>query len=142
MNTDPSGLFLDTNILVYAFDAKAGNKHALAKRWIAGFWRNPCQPHLSVQVLQEFHVTLVRKGCAIKQSAALVDDFLAWPVVANTPLLVRSALAIQQRFNISYWDSSIIAAARGSGCERLWSEDLNPGQNHGGVTVVNPFVES
>jgi predicted nucleic acid-binding protein len=33
----------------------------------------------------------------------------------------------------------IVAAAERGGCERLWSEDLNSGQQYFGVTAENPF---
>lgn len=133
------GLFLDTNILVYAFDRKAGTKWKMARGWLQDFCRGPVQPHLSVQVLQEVHVTLVRKGHAPGKSAALVGDFLNWPVVANTTGVLRSALEIQQRHQLSYWDSSVIAAALEAGCEQMWSGDLGSGRDYGGLTVVNPF---
>ena len=46
---------------------------------------------------------------------------------------------MKERFQISYWDAAILAAAKASGCEQLLSEDLNHGQDYDGVTVTNPF---
>jgi predicted nucleic acid-binding protein len=40
----------------------------------------------------------------------------------------------------AYWDAAIVAAARKLGCETLYSEDLNRGQDYGGVIVRNPFT--
>ena len=56
-----------------------------------------------------------------------------------TPPLVKEAVATHQRYQLSYWDSLIVAAARDAGCTEIHSEDLNHGQNYGGVVVVNPF---
>ena len=53
--------------------------------------------------------------------------------------LVLEAIAVKQRFGISYWDAAILTAARQMGCHTVYSEDLNPGQNYDGVRVVNPF---
>jgi predicted nucleic acid-binding protein len=49
-------------------------------------------------------------------------------------------LSFKQRFQTSYWDAAILAAAKAARCELLLSEDLNPGQDYDGVVVVNPFL--
>jgi len=54
--------------------------------------------------------------------------------------VLRAALAARVRWQISYWDAAIIEAARASGCNEVLSEDLNHGQNYGGVRVSNPFL--
>ena len=53
--------------------------------------------------------------------------------------LMENALAARARWGISYWDAAILAAARAAGCTEVLSEDLNEGQDYGGVIVVNPF---
>jgi len=53
---------------------------------------------------------------------------------------VRRAFEIQGQFQISYWDAVIVAAAQELGRDTLYSEDLNDGQDYGGVVVKNPFV--
>ena len=136
MNVD---VFVDTNILVYAHDADAGEKHVRAKALIEGFWNNREIPSLSVQVLQELHVNLVRKGTAVGRSAQIVERYLSWRVVDNTRHLLQQAFAEQQRWKISFWDSLIIAAARRAGVSTLWSEDLSDRQDYGGVSVTNPL---
>jgi len=136
MNVD---IFIDTNILVYAHDADAGEKHSRAKALIEKLWTNRETPSLSVQVLQELHVNLVRNGATAEASARIVERYLSWRVVDNTRHLLRQAFAEQQRWNISFWDSLIIAAARRARASTVWSEDLNAGQDYGGVLVANPL---
>ena len=133
-------VFIDTNVLVYAHDADAGGKHAKARELIDGFWEKRETPCLSVQVLQELHVNLVRKGTKVARSAQIVERYLSWRVVDNSRHLLRQAFADQQRWQLSFWDALVIAAAKRAGLSTVWSEDLNPGQDYGGVRVVNPFV--
>jgi predicted nucleic acid-binding protein len=52
---------------------------------------------------------------------------------------MMAALDARQRFQLSYWDAAIIEAARAMGCTQVLSEDLNDGQDYGGVQVTNPF---
>jgi predicted nucleic acid-binding protein len=47
---------------------------------------------------------------------------------------------LRRRFQLSQWDATIIAAALELGCHTVYSEDLNHGQDYGGVTVINPFL--
>ena len=54
--------------------------------------------------------------------------------------LVVSAVILRRRFQLSHWDSTIIAAALSLGCVTLYSEDMSHGQNYGGVRVINPFL--
>lgn len=132
-------VFLDTNILVYAHDVDAGERHLTARHLVAEFWNRRQVPVLSIQVLQEFHVNLTRKGLEVDRSAEVVRRYLAWRVVNNSESLLRLALESQQRWQVSFWDASIIAAAQQAGARELWSQDLNSGQDYGGVLVVNPL---
>jgi len=137
MNVDQ---FIDTNVLVYAHDRDAGRKHVKANALVEGFWERRERPSVSVQVLQELHVNLVRKGIATDTSAQIVSRYLSWRVVDNTRHLLRQAFDEQRRWGTSFWDSLILAAARRSGASTLWSEDLNVGQDYDTVLVVNPLV--
>ncbi len=136
------GIFLDSNILVYAHDEDAGEKYHRADQWIQGFWSKGSLPNISIQVLQEFYTVMLRKECDVRIYREVVEHYLKfWPVVENTRVLMRQALEIQQRFQLSFWDANIVAAAQQSGAKELWTEDLNDGQDYGGVRVVNPFKE-
>jgi len=137
MNGD---VFVDTNILVYAHDRQAGEKHAKAKALVEGFWTHRQTPSVSVQVLQELHVNLVRKGIEVDRSARIVSRYFSWRLIDNTRHLLRQAFAVQQRWQISFWDSLIVAAAQRANTAELWSEDLSNGQDYDGVRVVNPLI--
>ena len=70
---------------------------------------------------------------------ALIRQLMRRPLVATDSGLLLDALGLKQRFQLSYWDAAIIAAAKALGASVLYSEDLNHGQDYGGVTVENPF---
>lgn len=135
----PADAFIDTNVLLYAAstDPMEADKREQARAILAGAdWG------LSVQVLQELYVNLIRpSGCAMSHDDAveLVRVLLRRPVVATDQRLVLDALGLKQRFQVAYWDAAIIAAARSLGASVLYSEDLNHGQDYNGVRVENPF---
>jgi predicted nucleic acid-binding protein len=131
--------FLDTNILLYAYDRDAPAKRDVALRLVERGWSSPGDVPISVQVLQELHVNLVKRGVSHGDAGQVVRDFSLWPVVDNSLALLLSALDEQARWKISLWDALILAAARASGASELVTEDLNPGQDYGGVRAVDPF---
>jgi predicted nucleic acid-binding protein len=134
--------FVDTNILVYAHDSSAGHKHDKA-RWLLGdIWarRTGC---LSVQVLQEFYVTVtqkVAKPLKAESAAQIIADLATWEVYAPNANDVLDAIQIQKRFQLSFWDAMIVAGALQLGCQILWTEDLSAGQVLENVTITNPFL--
>ena len=135
-----SGEFLDTNILVYAFDRTAGAKRITAARLIERLWdtRQGC---VSLQVLQEFYVVSTRKlGMNAGDAARHIERLGHWTL--HRPALpdVLAATKLSQDRVISFWDALIIQSTLQLGCTLLWSEDLNPGQSIAGVTVRNPFT--
>jgi len=131
--------FLDTNILLYGYDLDAPEKRRIAQGLIEQAWMNRGRTAVSVQVLQEFHVNFLRKGGSAEECAALIADFSLWPVIDNTLPVFRLGLSLQNRWRLSLWDAMILAAAQASGAAELLSEDLNHGQDYGGVRVINPF---
>jgi predicted nucleic acid-binding protein len=131
--------FLDTNILLYAYDQDAPLKREVALRLVEQGWASLGSVAVSVQVLQEMHVNLERRGVSRADAAQIIRDFSLWPVVDNSLLLLHAALEEQARWQLSLWDALILAAARASGATELITEDINPGQDYGGVCVVNPF---
>lgn len=134
-------IFVDTNILYYANTDSADPRHAQARQKVEALWDEPGRAAVSVQVLQELHVNLVRKaGLSPPQSARRTSLYLAWMVIDNDRALLASAFDAQARWQLSFWDSLIVAAAQRSGAAVLWSEDLASGQRYGTVTVENPLV--
>ena len=133
--------FLDTNILVYAHEPGTGIKHERARAIIEKLWKTG-DGVLSTQVLQELCVNLRRKTAkpwTVEETRNLILDYLDWEIVVNTPNSVIEALAIETRFQISFWDALILHAAESSGAAILYSEDLSDGQTYGSVRVVNPL---
>lgn len=98
---------------------------------------------LSVQVLQEFYV---QATCKSRPEPLTHDEALgfiqSWRRFFTHDIILEildDALAINARYQLSYWDSAIIAAARASNCSEVLSEDMGDGQDYAGVKVVNPF---
>jgi len=131
--------FLDTNILLYAYDLAAPTKRAVALRLVEQGWSSLGEAAISVQVLQELHVNLDKRGVSRAEAAQVIRDFSQWPVVDNSLVLLLSALEEQARWQISLWDALILAAARASGAAELITEDFNHGQDYGGIRAINPF---
>ena len=131
--------FLDTNILLYAYDQDAAEKRRVAMELVEQGWVTPGSLAISVQVLQEMHVNLERHGISRAESNQIVRDFARWPVVDNSLDLLLAALNEQARWQISLWDALILAAARASGATELISEDFGHGQEYEGVRATNPF---
>jgi predicted nucleic acid-binding protein len=133
--------FVDTNILVYAHDSASGIKSERARALIEKLWGTGGGV-LSTQVLQELCINLRQKTprpMSIEETRSLIEDYLNWEIVVNTPDSVVHALMIETRYQISFWDALIIHAAESSGATILYSEDLSDGQTYGSVRVVNPL---
>lgn len=139
----PDKYFVDTNILMYAHDRSAGLKHERARQLIERLWTSG-QGVLSTQVLQELCINLRRKVArplSVEEVRRLIEDYLSWEIVVNTPASVIQALEIEVRYKTSFWDALVLQAAETSGAAVLYSEDLAAGQKYGPIQVVNPLVE-
>lgn len=135
--------FVDTNILVYAHDRTAGEKREKAASLLKRLWdeRSGCT---SVQVLQEFVVTASREleyPLAPDRVRVIIEDMGVWPIHSPAASDVLHAIAISERFRISFWDGMILHSTRAMGASVLWSEDLKSGGLVGGVRIRNPFTE-
>ena len=138
----PQAVFVDTNVLVYAYDKDAGAKHERANELVTEFWEQQTGI-VSTQVLQEFYVTVTAKlpkPINPNRARGIVRAYNQWRLETNGIDTILLASEIQQRHQISFWDGLIIAAAARSGAERLLTEDLNDGQLIEGVLVSNPFA--
>jgi len=137
-------VFVDTNILVYAYDVLSGSKNERARALIEKLWSTGGGV-LSTQVLQELSVNLRRKTAkplTVEETLSLIEDYSDWEIVVNTKNSVIEALKIETRYQISFWDALIVHAAESSGAAILYSEDLSDGQTYGSVRVVNPLNET
>jgi predicted nucleic acid-binding protein len=134
-------VFVDTNVLVYAYDRGAGSKHEIALSHVEKLWLKG-NGVISTQVLQELYVNVRRKAqkpISIDQARALISDYLAWDPVVNDGASLLEAIDAERRYKLSFWDSLIVVAAQKSGASVLLSEDFNDGQKFGPVQVQNPF---
>lgn len=134
--------FVDTNVLVYAHDVTAGSKHARARTLVEELWdtRQGC---LSVQVLQEFFVTTTRKvpqPLEAPAAARIIGDLAHWHVHCPAAGDILAAIGIHQQTGASFWDAMILRSAKELGCQILYPEGLNAGQEYDGVQVRDPFL--
>ena len=134
-----SKIFLDTNILLYTLDTNDKSKQQKA-RDIVRTVAEQNTPVISTQVLQEFYVTMTRKGGDPSFFREVVEHYMQRRIIENTCGLMQLAMDVHHRYGISFYDANIIAAAQMSGAKELWTEDLNAGQDYGGVVAVNPLV--
>jgi predicted nucleic acid-binding protein len=142
MSAEPGREFLDTNVLVYAHDRSAVEKHGRAVDLLE---RTTSQRRgaLSVQVLQEFFVTVtgkLAKPLAAREAAAIVSDLGVLAVHAPDQADVLAAIDIHDQLQVSFWDAMVLRSASALGCAVLWSEDLGHGRRYDGVEVRSPFV--
>lgn len=139
--TDPA--FLDTNILCYTKDSTDSKKHKKALQLVEDLMTSG-RIRVSTQVISEFYVFLKRvsrsssEKIAARLSAEALHHFQ--PVSIDVEIQVR-AWFLEDRFQISWWDALIVAAAEKSGSQVLYSEDLQHGQRIGNIRVMNPFLE-
>jgi predicted nucleic acid-binding protein len=133
--------FVDTNILMYAHDTSAAEKHERAKALLEDLWRDRSGV-VSTQVLQELSVNLrkkARRPLAAKATRDVVADYLTWQVIVNGGESILEAIDLEMRYQISFWDALIVQAAQSSGADVLYSEDLADRQQYGSVRVINPL---
>ncbi len=135
-------VFVDANVFVYARDGRDAAKQVRAAEWIAYLWREALG-RTSMQVLSESYTTVTRKLTPRVSPDEAWEDAKAlftWrPQPIDATLLAR-AREIEQRWQLSWWDSMIVAAAQLQDCSTLLTEDLQDGAVFGGVTVRNAFT--
>ena len=135
-------VFVDTNILIYAHDRDAGVKRERAARALERLWDEQTG-RLSIQVLQEFYVTVTQKLAAARAGAReVIRTYTPWVHYPTTPATVLRASEIAELSQLSFWDGLIVASAEQAGASQLYTEDLNAGQTIVGVKIVNPLVEA
>jgi len=131
--------FFDTNILVYLVDSTDPQRQQIARSRVrdalagGGF-------ALSVQVMQEFYNTVVRRQLLDHESAVeMLREWAHERVVNTTPELLWGALEIRKQRQFSIWDALIVQAALEAGCARLITQDLQHGQRLGDLEICDPF---
>ena len=144
MNADNSpDDFIDSNILVYLFDETNLEKYHRARVLVNRLVddKSGC---ISYQVVQEtLNVITSKLGISHRRAVEFLDETLAplWQIDPSTELYL-SALELRERYGFSFYDSLIVAAALEAGCTRLYTEDMQHGQQIQGLTIQNPFLSA
>lgn len=142
MNAEPQRVFVDSKVFVYAYDRSAGAKHERARTILEDLWRQHGGA-LSVQVLQEFFVTVTQKlhkPMGLSDARRIVVNLGTWRMHQPSAVDVVEAVDIHRDYKIAFWDAMIVRSASELGCDTLFTEDLNPGQMYRGVRAEDPFA--
>lgn len=134
--------FVDTNVLLYAYDTAAGDRHEIARELVGRLGRER-RGALSIQILQEFYVNAVQKVAAPLQPVQARDRVRVlsrWPTHSPLAYDVIAATEIAEERQLSFWDAMVIRSAAELDCETIWTEDLTAGQRVSGVEIRNPFA--
>ena len=136
-------VFLDTNLLLYAYDAGSPVKRAVAVRILEDLWKSG-NGILSIQILQEFFVNVTKKipkPISVALGREIVEDFLKWRIVPVEGRTILRAIDLHgKQPKYAFWDSLVIQSAIEGGARWLLSEDLRDGQRIGDLTIRNPFL--
>ncbi len=133
--------FIDTNILLYAYDASERVKQPFAVARLGRLWRDGSGV-LSTQVLQEFYsVATTKRHPPMSPAAAreIIEIYRAWPVIVIEPTMIIAASALQEQHRLSFWVALIVQAAASAGAGTLLTEDLQHGATYLDITIVDPF---
>ena len=132
---------LDTNILIYAVDRDAGERHKRSKEIVARAALHDCV--LTVQALAEFfHATTRKNLLALSHAGTFVRDWIdVFRVVSATDTAFINAIEGVEEHRLAFWDALLWATARQSGCSAIISEDMQDGRRLGGVEIINPFTD-
>lgn len=135
-------VFVDTNILLYAHDRDAGEKHAIAEHVLRLLWQGK-NGVLSTQVLQEFYVHFTRAvdtPASRRSARELIEVYGAWPITVLDAADVLAACDHADRHQVGFWDAMILTAAKKSRADVLLSENPYHGWHISGLEIRNPFV--
>ncbi|MXX86168.1 MAG: PIN domain-containing protein [Acidobacteria bacterium] len=134
--------FVDTNVLLYAVSPVP--EEAAKRQRATDLLATTADLCLSVQVLQEFYSQVTGSkglwGMSHEEAERSVRSLERFRVQPVTLQVLHAAMTLRERFQINYWDAAILAAARVAGCDTVYTEDLNDGQDYDGVRVVDPFA--
>ena len=142
MNYTKGKFFVDTHLLVYAYDSSAGKKWKTSLEVLSLLWTHRTGV-ISTQVIQELFVSLTQKvknPIRPEMAKEIISDLVQWPLVVNDGKNILRAIDLQIKYHLSFWDSLILQAAITSKSEFLLSEDFQDGQVIESVTIVNPFL--
>jgi predicted nucleic acid-binding protein len=133
-------VFVDTNVVVYSYSHVEEHRR---KQEISRRIMSDNHSVISTQVVQEFANVLVKKFCMEYEDIthSLRECIRNNELYDNTITTVFKACKIGVRYKYAFYDSLIIAAAIESGCQILYSEDMQHKQqiDHK-LTIINPYL--
>lgn len=131
--------FVDANVFVYARDPRDPLKQARAAEWIDRLWESQ-QGRTSCQALAEFYAVATRKlGVPAERAWESAARFFSWSPQPVDTAVLDLARHLERRYQLSWWDSTIVAAAQMQDCVILLTEDLQDGMTFGTLAVRSPF---
>ena len=142
MSSTPSAVFVDTNVLLYAFDDAYPDKRDRSRAWLSACWAQR-RGRLSTQVLNEFYANARRRfrdAISAGDARAEVRRYQEWQPWQIDHATIETAWAVETRYGVNYWDALMVSAAQHMGCAWLLTEDLPHDQRIEQVRIVNPFV--
>lgn len=140
MTTGP--VFVDTNVILYAFDDTDAAKQSRARDWLTVCWRRRCG-RVSSQVMNEFYANARKRfsrSVSADEARAEVRRYQQWKPWPVDQATVETAWAVESRYRVNYWDALMVAAAQHMGCSWLLTEDLQHGLHIDQLQVLNPFI--
>lgn len=135
----------DTNIYVYTLDADEAAKQAKSIELLDRLIQRPGETVLLWQVAGEFLAQLRKLQSKGRLTSAEVEavfqrTYSMFALRTPTAAMFQVSFDLSSRFSLSHWDSMLLAACKEAGVTTLYSEDLDPGTDYEGLTVVNPFA--
>ncbi|HUU02133.1 MAG TPA: PIN domain-containing protein [Myxococcota bacterium] len=135
-------IFLDTNVLVHAFDDSNPEKKNRSLEILAQVG-DKWQAVISTQVLQEFYVVVLRKlkrPLSENDAEGAIRRFAKLPIVLIDSPMIISAIKTSRENRMSLWDALIVQSALESNCRKLLTEDLQHGRQIASLQIENPFL--
>ena len=137
-----SSAFVDTNVILYAFDPRDPVKQTQSRAWLRACWLLRCG-RVSSQVMNEFYANARGRFSHVisaDDARAEVRRYQHWRPWQVDQATVETAWAVESRYGIHYWDALMVAAAQHMGCRWLLTEDLQHGQRIEQLQIINPFM--
>jgi predicted nucleic acid-binding protein len=131
---------IDTNVLVYAGDAREETKQPLAQAILRR--AVSCDCRLTIQAVMEFYAA-ARKRLGLAPAAAAKEarrHAALFPILVPTQSAMLRALSTAGAGELGHWDALLLATAEESGCKVALSEDMSDGHRLGNIVVRNPFA--
>ncbi len=135
--------FVDTSILIYAYDNTAGSLHDIAVRTMTELWQSR-RGRLSPHILTEFFVFLtraIRKPIPAREAREMIRPYMHWVETPLSGVAVVRASEIAELWGISFWDAMVVASAEEVGARQILTAEAVSNRAIAGIDIVNPFRE-